>query len=251
MNEQTPQDDFELMDWLKKKTPNPLVALAVGAIAIGQFNDTIDMSIKFYETVMSSFTDGPSKDRLSKIYIRAASSVLEETLGAPVYIKSSQSGQNIRYYKDPKFILSAVTSNDTIDAFLVFPNSDFKPNTIEHAGGDGYLNKPFSQVDSALNSYANIARSGNYYIEENDGGRYQLLYTSVGGYSEYLSDLDSDNLKRLATFHEQHMMEEDTTKSLADFREHTTPNFYGYSTIGLEFLEKAILTKLEYELLTN
>ena len=171
---------------------------AVCAISIGQFNDTIDMVQKGSEALFSTFSDTPSNNRLSNIYIRASSDVLDETFGAPVYTKYSDGKTAIKYYKDDNFLLSAVTSNGIIDAYLVFPEAGFVPATEEHAGGENYLNEHFSDSTTPVTAISNLARSGNYYIESSDGGRYQLLYTSVGGYSEYLSSLTGEQTIKLA-----------------------------------------------------
>lgn len=243
------EDQF--FDNLRKKLPTPLVIGAVCAISIGQFNDTIDMVQKGSEALFSTFSDTPSNNRLSNIYIRASSDVLDETFGAPVYTKYSDGKTAIKYYKDDNFLLSAVTSNGIIDAYLVFPEAGFVPATEEHAGGENYLNEHFSDSTTPVTAISNLARSGNYYIESSDGGRYQLLYTSVGGYSEYLSSLTGEQTIKLAKFNDQLMMEEDVEASLEQVRANISPNFYGYSTVDLAILESAILTRLEYELISK
>lgn len=245
------QGEQDIIDKIKAKTPNPIVALVALIIAAGQFNDAIDMGSSAWDWTVSNFSDAPSNERLSKIYIRAASGILDETFGSPVYTKLANDDLQIKYYKDSKFILSAITSNDSIDAFLVFPKPGFVPEIKYHAGKGNYLNMTFSTSTSPLESLSNIARSGNYYIEEAQGGRYELLYNSVGGYSEYLSDLTKEQLQLLAKFNDQLMMEENATSSLELLREKIKPNFYGYSAVDLGDLAPAILTKLEYELITD
>ena len=241
----------DILDKLREKTPNPVLAIMALIIAAGQFNDAIDMTKKGWDLLVSNFSDSPSNDRLSKVYIRASSGVLEETFGSPVYTKFSNGEVQIKYYKDRKFILSAITSNGNIDAFLVFPKPGFVPEIKHHAGKDTYLQKTFADSTTPLEAISNLARSGNYYIEEAQGGRYELLYNSVGGYSEYLSNLTKSQMQLLATFNNKLMMEEKTTSALVNLRHQIKPNFYGYSAVGLENLAPAILTKLEYEMISN
>lgn len=244
-------DDQDILGTLKQKAPNSLVSIVVLIIAVSQFNDAIDMGSKGWDLFISNFSDRPSNDRLSKVYVRASSGVLDETFGSPVYKKQSEGETEIKYYKDGKFILSAITSNGTVDAFLVFPQPGFEANTKEHAGGESYLDNNFSGTTNPMTAMSNIARSGNYYLEEAEGGRYEMLYSSVGGYSEYLSPLSNIQLQKLAKFNDQLMMEEDTTQSITALRAQIKPNFYGYSTVDIAELEPAILTRLEYELLTK
>jgi hypothetical protein len=246
-----PANEHDILDRLREKTPNPILAFIALIIAAGQFNDAIDMTSKGWDLVISNFSDAPSNERLSKVYIRASSGVLEETFGSPVYTKFSNGDVEIKYYKDSKFILSAITSNGTIDAFLVFPKPGFVPEIKYHAGNETYLQTTFADSTIPLEAMSNLARSGNYYIEEAQGGRYELLYNSVGGYSEYLSNLTKNQMQLLATFNDKLMMEENTTSALVSLRQQIKPNFYGYSAVGLEDLAPAILTKLEYELITD
>jgi hypothetical protein len=245
------ETEQDIIDKLREKTPNPILAIMALIIAAGQFNDAIDMTGKGWDLLVSNFSDSPSNERLSNVYIRASSGVLEETFGSPVYTKFSNGEVEIKYYKDSKFILSAITSNGTIDAFLVFPQPGFVPEIKYHAGSDTYLETPFADSTTPLEAISNVARSGNYYIEEAQGGRYELLYNSVGGYSEYLSNLTKSQMQLLATFNDKLMMEENSTSALVELRQHIKPNFYGYSAVGLEDLAPAILTKLEYELITD
>lgn len=245
------QGEQDILEKLRDKTPNPILAIVALIIAAGQFNDAIDMTNKGWDLVVSNFSDAPSNERLSKIYIRASSGILEETFGSPVYTKYSDGEVEIKYYKDSKFILSAITSNGTIDAFLVFPKPGFVPEIKYHAGNETYLETTFADSSLPIDAVSNIARSGNYYIEEAQGGRYELLYNSVGGYSEYLSSLSKSQLLLLATFNDKLMMEEDTSSALVSLRQQIKPNFYGYSAVGLTDLVPAILTKLEYELVTD
>ncbi len=248
---QSSQSEQDILEKLRSKTPKSILAVMALIIAAGQFNDAIDMTGKTWDLFVSNFSDTPSNERLSKIYIRASSGILEETFGYPVYTKFSNGKTEVKYYKDSKFILSAVTSNGVIDAFLVFPQPGFVPEIKNHAGREDYLNVSFARSTEPLEVSSSIARSGNYYIEEASGGRYELLYNSVGGYSEYLSSLSKSHLKLLAEFHDKLMMEENIDSTLVNLREQISPNFYGYSAIGIDDLTQAILTKLEYELISN
>lgn len=225
--------------------------ISIVAIALGQLNDTWDGVLKIVEFGESTFSDGPSHNRLNKIYINASSEVLEETFGAPIFIKDSSTGDRIKYFKDDNFVLSTITKDNVIVAFLVFPIAGFTPDTTEHAGGSQYLNQTFDKNKDLVESHSNIARVGNYYIEEIIGGKYDMLYSSVGGVSEYLGAVDQDKMKILASFNDKAMMEEDTKDSLSKLRSSFKPNFYGYSSIGIVELEQAIMTFLEFELITQ
>lgn len=225
--------------------------ISVVAIAIGQLNDTWEGVLKIWEFGQSTMTDQPSKNRLNRIYINASSGVLEENLGAPIYTKHAVNGSVITYYKDKRFILSAITQNDIVVAFLVFPRNDFVPNTSEHAGSSNYLEMSFDNAIDLTEAHSNVARMGNYYIEEISGGKFDLLYSSVGGVSEYQGLFSLDNMNTLISYNEKVILEEDTEETLSNLRAKFKPNFYGYTSIGIVELEQAILTYLEYELLTH
>lgn len=225
--------------------------LSIVAIALGQLNDTWDGIEKLWIFGQSTMSDTPSKNRLNNIYINASSGVLEETFGSPVFIKESTTGNRIKYFNDKNFILSAITKDGIIAAYLVFPLDSFTPDTVEHAGGVNYLNVPFDSNVNLVQGHSNIARVGNYYIEEITGGKFDMLYSSVGGVSEYLGAVSPKNMKILADYNDKAMMEEDTKDSLKQLRTTFVPNFYGYSSVGIIELEQAIMTFLEFELITT
>lgn len=225
--------------------------ISLVAIALGQINDTWDGVLKIWEFGQSTMSDEPSRNRLNKIYINADSGILEETLGSPVYTKQLQNGDIVTYYKDRNFILSAISKDNIIAAFLVFPQEGFTPNTSEHAGGTIYIGMPFDKSTEFVDSYLNVARIGSYYIEEISGGKFDLLYSSVGGVSEYLGQFSPKQSETLTELNSQMLLGEDYQETLKTLRHQFTPNFFGYSSIGTEELEQAILTYLEYELLTN
>ncbi|MGF1704604.1 MULTISPECIES: ETEC_3214 domain-containing protein [Enterovibrio] len=236
---------------VREKWAKIITFVSIIAIALGGLNDTMDALEKVYTLSLSQFTDIPSHNKLDRIYIRASEDVLEETFGAPVYIKKSMSGDFIRYYQDKRFVLSAVTRDGAISAFLVFPEEGFLPNTNEHSGGEFLLEQAFSAHEMVNDIRLNSSRSVSYYIEENSEGDFSNLYNSVAGYSEFLGPLD-DNTKRLFdALSESMMLGDDVTKPAVALRDAITPNFYGYSILGLDVLESAILTLSEYRLITE
>ncbi|MCA2017283.1 hypothetical protein LDJ79_14260 [Vibrio tritonius] len=221
-------------------------------IALGNFNDSSDAVEKLYDFGLSQFTTIPSQEKLNKIYIRASDSILEETFGAPVYIKHSYSGDVIKYYRDDKFILSAVTKNDALMAYLVFPSEGFIPNTDQHAGGADLLNTTFSQQESVQDFRSTMSRMVTYYLEENATGEFSNLYSSVAGYTEFDTALDETHRTLLNRLSDDQTFGRDSQKDLEAVRAGFKPNFFGYSALqGIGPLEDAILTKSEYRLITQ
>lgn len=227
-----------------------LIALiSLIAIALGSFNDSMDAIEKIYDFSMSQFTDIPSQNKLNHIYVRASSEVLTENLGAPVYIKRSSEGYTIQYFRDSRFILSAVIKDEAIAAYLVFPSYGFLPDTTLSSGGKDLLTTPFSDQDGVSDLRASQSRILTYYIEENTNSEYDNLYTSINGYSEFtevLTDVQNRDLQKLVndlTFGNS------IIQSVKALRLSLSPNFYGYSSLGLSALEDAILTKSEYQLI--
>ncbi|PML81713.1 ETEC_3214 domain-containing protein [Enterovibrio norvegicus] len=236
---------------VRDKWAKIITFVSIIAIALGGLNDTMDALDKVYTLSLSQFTDIPSHNKLDRIYIRASEDVLEETFGAPVYIKKSMSGDFIKYYRDKRFVLSAVTRDGAISAFLVFPEKEFLPDTSEHSGGALLLEQVFSVHEMVNDIRLNSSRSVSYYIEENSTGDFSNLYNSVAGYSEFLGPLDDTTKRLFDALSEGMMLGDDVAKSAQVLRGSVTANFYGYSTLGLDVLESAILTLSEYRLITN
>ncbi|KXF83040.1 ETEC_3214 domain-containing protein [Enterovibrio coralii] len=240
-----------LRDRVREKWAKIIAFVSIIAIALGGLNDTTDALEKVYNFTLSQFTDIPSYEKLDRIYIRASEGVLEETFGAPVYIKKTVSGDVVRYYSDKRFILSAVTNDGAISAFLVFPKKGFMPNTAEHAGGSLLLDRTLSNIESVDDIRVNYSRSISYYIEMNPAGDFSNLYSSVAGYSEFTAPLDDTKRNMLSDLSEGLMLGDDITEQVVKLRDSTAPNFYGYSAQGLEVLENAILTLTEYRLINK
>ena len=235
----------------KRKLPASIVTISLLSIAIGQFNDTIVVVDTSYKFVLSTFTDIPSNNKLDKLYINASSTLLEETFGAPVYIKTSSDGVKVKYYRDKNYLLSAISENNAIVAFLIFPIDGYVPNMRFHAAKEGYQDQTFSLYAKASNVYSNTANIGSYYIEEVQGGQYDLLYKSISGSSDALEKYSDKNYRILIKFNEKMIMEEDITTSLNDLRHTLKPNFYGYSKVELATIQQGILSNLEYKMLTQ
>lgn len=234
---------------LKDQWGRMIALVSLVAIALGSFNDSTDALEKIYDFSLSQFTDIPSQNKLENVYVRASASVLDENMGAPVYIKRSGAGDVIKYYRDDRFILSAVIKDDAIAAYLVFPAQDFVPDTSKSAGGDDLLRTHFSDQEGVSDLRAVQSRIISYYIEENTAGEFSNLFTSVSGYSEFEDSLSEQQRAQLNRLVDDMMTGDDVTDAAESLRRNLMPNFYGYSTLGLSALEDAILTKSEYRLI--
>ncbi|MDB1124185.1 ETEC_3214 domain-containing protein [Vibrio algarum] len=234
---------------VKDKWTRTIGLVSLVSIALGGFNDTMEALEKIYNISLSQLTDIPSRNKLSKIYIRASESVLDENFGAPVYIKRSSSDEIIKYYLDDNYLLSSITKDDAIVAYLVFPSQGYEPDTVEHAGQENLFGQPFSKIESINEVRASFARTGNYYIEENNGGQFGFLYSSVSGYSEFLNPMTAQEQKLLSDVVDAQMFEDKLVESVESFRKNMSPNFFGYTTLGLASLEEAILSISEYKLI--
>lgn len=223
--------------------------LSVVSIALGGFNDSFDAIEKMVDFGLSQMTDIPSHKKLEKVYIRSSAEILDQTFGAPVYIKRSSGDDVIKYYKDDNFILSSITRDNAIVAYLVFPDEGFAPETLEHAGGTEFFNQPFNAIESVNEIRASFSRTGNYYIEENNGGEFGYLYSSISGASEFIAPMTKNNRKLLSDVVDSLTMDEHIVKSVQSLRLNAKPNFYGYSTLGVGALEEAILSNTEYRLI--
>ena len=202
--------------------------VSVISIALGGFNDSFDALEKMFDFGLSQMTDIPSHRKLDKIYIRSSAEVLDETFGAPVYIKRATTDDVIKYYQDDNFILSAITRDNAIVAYLVFPDEGFAPETLEHAGGSAFFSQTFSSIESVNEIRASFARTGNYYIEENNGGEFGYLYSSISGSSEFISPMSQENRKLLSEVVDALTMDENIVESVQSLRSNAKPNFYGY-----------------------
>lgn len=225
--------------------------VSVISIALGGFNDSFDAIEKMVDFGLSQMTDIPSHRKLDKIYIRSSAEILDQTFGAPVYIKRASTDDVIKYYQDDNFILSAITRDNAIVAYLVFPDKGFEPETLEHAGGSELFSQPFRSIESVNEVRASFARTGNYYIEENNGGEFGYLYSSISGSSEFISPMSQENRKLLSEVVDALTMDENVVESVQSLRANAKPNFYGYSTLGLGALEEAILSNIEYHLINK
>ena len=223
--------------------------VSVISIALGGFNDSFDALEKMFDFGLSQMTDIPSHRKLDKIYIRSSAETLDQTFGAPVYIKRASTDDVIKYYQDDNFILSAITRDNAIVAYLVFPNEGFAPETLEHAGGSEFFSQTFSSIESVNEIRASFAKTGNYYIEENNGGEFGYLYSSISGASEFISPMSQENRKLLSEVVDALTMDDNIVESVQSLRKNAKPNFYGYSTLGVGALEEAILSNTEYRLI--
>ncbi|WP_185067006.1 ETEC_3214 domain-containing protein [Vibrio ponticus] len=245
------QNNINIREKVREKWAKTIAFVSIVVIALGGINDSWDAVEKMSNFALSQFTDIPSHNKLEHIYIRSSKAVLEEHFGAPVYIKEDVKGRSIEYYDDKRFILSAVTQDNAIVAFLVFPKEGFTPNTNEHSSGNALLDVTFSNNIGVNDVRVNYSPSVSYYIESNSGGEFSNLYNSISGFSETISALDTETRNKLKKISDGLMMAHNMNNEIIEFRESVVPNFYGYSILGLGPLENAILTFTEFRLISN
>ncbi|NLS12001.1 hypothetical protein HGP28_03730 [Vibrio sp. SM6] len=239
-------------DNLRNKITQLVAVVSLVVIALGGINDSLEAGYKIYDIALSNFTDLPSNDKLDKIYIRASEGVLEETFGAPSYIKETSMGEVIKYFSDSKFIISTISKNNAIAAFLVFPTTQFKPNTASHAGGENLIGFPMSSNDQISNSNAITSNIVSYYLEESFDGEFGNLHSSISGYSDFLrKDGEDSYYDLLNEFSESQLLGIENEELLKELRSKVPVNFYGYSILPFNVLEYAILTRSEYDLINR
>lgn len=234
---------------LKEQWGKLLALASLVAIALGSFNDSMDALEKIYDFSLSQFTDIPSQNKLDSVYVRASAAVLDEQLGAPIYLKHSSHGETIKYYQDGRFILSAVVKEDAIAAYLVFPLDGFIPDTSKSAKGSLLLQHPFNTDEEITDFRVSYSRAVTYYLEESAEGAFSNLYSSVSGYSEFDVEPTQTQREALAALANAMVLGDDVVPLAETLRAQLKPNFYGYSMLGLQALEEAILTRSEYQLI--
>ncbi|SJL83504.1 ETEC_3214 domain-containing protein [Vibrio palustris] len=228
-----------------------ITTISLVIIALGNFNDSSDALEKLYNFSLAQFTTIPSQNKLDTLYIRASAETLSSTFGEPVYLKQSYKGDKIRYYRDENFILSAITRDQAIVAYLVFPLHGFIPNTHAHAGGDDLLATSFTQQETVKQFAATHARTIRYYLESNASGEFSNLYDSIAGYSTFDQTMTNTARTALVALSDAQVFASSTATALHTLRHALTPNFFGYSTLGLKEIEDAILTQSEFHLISQ
>lgn len=217
-------------------------------IALGEYSEAVTVLGDTVETIRSEFTNDIEYETISKIHVGNTVPYMEELLGSPQVSRAINQDINANYYYDEKFLLTLFIDDERVTAFTVLPLlEDFHPEVATTTKGPWNLGEAaFTSFPANPQTYViDHAKTASYYLENLDRGRAGLFVNTYLGKVSYTVRSESP---LLVAFYNQevHGSDQEVLESQTQLRNSEMPNFYGEGEIGLELIEKSILTGAEF-----
>jgi len=217
-------------------------------IALGEYSEAVALINDGTKTIQSEFTNDLEYDVISKIHVGNTVSYMESILGNPQVSRMINEDVNANYFYDDKYLLTLFYKNTRIVAFTVLPLvEDFHPEVTKTASSQWILGKAnFLSFPANPQSYTvDHATTASYYLESFDKGRTGFFVQSYLGKVSYTIESVSTQIVELYNT-DVHGIDREVLKLQTKLRQTEIPNFYGEGELGLELIEKSILTGAEF-----
>lgn len=223
-------------------------AVAATIIALGQFSEAVTLIDDGIDWLRSKFTNSVEYDLLAHIKVGNSAAYIAELLGSPQVTRSVDDQITANYFYNDKFLLTILSADERVVAFTVIPLVEgFRPNIP--AASDRAFNLgefSYSSFPGNPESYlVDHSKVISYYLEILDVGRTGLFFKVYLGNVVLTGDGVEDHV--VAMYNKEVMgSDSEIATAQTSLRQQLKPNFFGMGNVGLEPIQKSILTAAEF-----
>ncbi len=224
------------------------IAIAATIMALGQFSEAVTLIEDGVDSLRSRFTNTVEYELIADIHVNNTEAYIESLLGEPQVSKSISEGVEAKYFHQDKFLATVFISDARVVAYTIIPLiPDFTPTLIDVEGKVWSLQEAtYAEFPSNPKMYmVDHSKTTSYYLESLDSGRAGLFVQDYLG-NISLDDAPSTNLLVELYNNEVNGSDEEILASQNRYRESAMPNLFGMGTLGLEDIQKSILTGAEF-----
>lgn len=245
-------DTEQQEDGKKKSLFEYFVAVALGFMAIGQWNDTKNIAIEVWELALSNFTHKYEYESLNHVNVGSNLGYISTHLGQPKLIKKSKYRENLSfvYYLEEKFILTLILEDNRVNAYTItglvddfipygLLDKQEKQNTVSIA--DNYTEFQDFTLD-----FNNV----EFLLVKEELGKDKLFVNQYFGAIGYEQNINVSKAE-FRGFYEKLNMNDEDPSLLAEVKQLTKQarnNFYGVGEVSLSIVVDSVLTNFEYSL---
>lgn len=241
---------FQRPDFISsyEKTKTFFFGLFALTIALGSYSEAIALIGDGWDSVKSQFTHEVEYETLAKIHVGNTVVYAENLIGSPQVSRDIAEGVVANYFYNDKFLLTLFYQNDRIAAYTVLPlMPDFQPRIYAaekkslHLGQFNYAQFP----GNATHYLIDHSKTASYYLERLELGRAGLFVNSYLANVEYRNTQQSELIPALYE-KEVHGTDDEIIASQGGLRNSLVPNLYGEGELGIEYIEKSLLTDAQF-----
>ncbi|KXI29243.1 ETEC_3214 domain-containing protein [Paraglaciecola hydrolytica] len=246
-----------------RRVQTSIMMTAALMISAGQWNDTKEIAITIYESILANFTHNIEYDQIKQINVGNSLEYVKSMVGEPYVIKRSKLNPEIQfhYYSKEKYDLTLVSQDEQIVGYTVISKVDDFTPIIPFAENLG--SSTIEQANQDPRIYALDNSNLLYFIDSKMLGKQQMFLTQIRGYVEYGANLApasattmarekvSEVLTSLIEKETYSATEEETLEAVHLVRSSIYPNFYSMTNIEPAFIAEALLTRYEYQQFTQ
>ncbi|MCP5160780.1 MAG: hypothetical protein H6999_07985 [Hahellaceae bacterium] len=231
-----------------EKTKTVIFGVLALTVALGQYSEAVALIGDGINAVRSSFTHDIEYEMLGNVHVGNTQAYIENLAGTPQVSRVIADGLVANYFYNEKFLLTVFFKDERVTAYSLLPLvEDFEPKLGSTGNNELALGRfTYAQFPANATQYmVDHSKTVSYYLENLESGRAGLFVNQYLGNLVYGKGEHSD---LVGTFYDQEVRgdEEKQMATQQRIRTEMTPNFYGEGEIGVEFIEKSLLTEAEF-----
>jgi hypothetical protein len=218
-------------------------------MALGQFSEAVSLIGDGWRSLKSQFTNSVEYSALAKLHVGNTESYAQSLFGEAQVSRKINDQITANYYYQKKMLLTLFIKDSRISAFTVLALKEgFSPRVDTITGKDLTLgNFTYAQYPAMPTVYLDDnSKSDSFYLESLEAGQIGLHFKRYLGSIRYGTGKPSPLIQQ---FYKLDLTGSDT-KALAKaqnaLRTDVKPNFYGAGELGIELIEKSLLTDAEF-----
>ncbi len=218
-------------------------------MALGQFSEAVSLIGDGWKSLQSKFTNDVEYAALSKLHVGNTAPYVQSIFGEPQVSRKINDSITANYYYLKKMLLTLFIKDARVTAFTVLSLKEgFTPKVPTVTGQPLELgNFTYQDYPAMPTLYlVDYSKSDSFYIENLEAGQTGLHYKRYLGNVRFGS---GKHRSEIQAFYKLDMMGiegkplETSQKAL---RAAVKPNLYGAGELGIDLIEKSLMTDAEF-----
>ncbi len=223
-----------------------LVALIM---ALGQFSEAVSLIGDGWKSLQSKFTNDVEYSAIGKLHVGNTQSYVQSIFGEPQVSRQINDKITANYYYQKKLLLTLFIKEARVAGYTVLALKEgFSPNVATIGDQHIQLGKFTYQEYPAMPTLYLVdnSKANSFYLENLESGQAGLHYKRYLGNVRFGSGQHSELINHFYKLDMMGVEGKPLETAQKTLRETVVPNFYGAGELGIELIEKSLMTDAEF-----